>query len=124
MAQPKITITVDDSELVKLIKNTTGDAPVRVVADGVEYGIYQELGTSRMAAQPFMRPAVEAVRPGFAQAFRGALTREQAEVVVVKAAFDVERLAKQRAPVDTGALKNSIHVVDGEEFSITFERAR
>ena len=32
------------------------------VSDGVEYGIYQELGTSKMRAQPFMVPAVEAVR--------------------------------------------------------------
>lgn len=29
------------------------------VADGVAYGIYQELGTSRMTGQPFMTPAVE-----------------------------------------------------------------
>lgn len=32
------------------------------VQDGVEYGLFQELGTSRMAAHPFMKPAVEAVR--------------------------------------------------------------
>jgi len=32
-----------------------------IVADGVEYGIFQELGTSRMAAHPFMVPAVESV---------------------------------------------------------------
>lgn len=31
-----------------------------MVQDGVEYGIFQELGTSRMAAQPFLVPAVEA----------------------------------------------------------------
>jgi len=31
------------------------------VQDGVEYGIYQELGTSKMAAQPFLVPAVEKV---------------------------------------------------------------
>lgn len=30
-----------------------------VVQDGVEYGVFQELGTSRMSAQPFMIPAVE-----------------------------------------------------------------
>lgn len=30
------------------------------VQDGVEYGIFQELGTSRMAAQPFMTPAAQA----------------------------------------------------------------
>ena len=35
------------------------------VHDGVEYGIYQELGTSRMAAQPFMVPAVEQVSKDF-----------------------------------------------------------
>jgi HK97 gp10 family phage protein len=30
-----------------------------IVKDGVEYGVYQELGTSRMAAHPFMVPALE-----------------------------------------------------------------
>ena len=29
------------------------------VLDSVDYGIYQELGTSKMAAQPFMVPATE-----------------------------------------------------------------
>ena len=29
------------------------------VSDGVAYGIFQELGTSRMTGQPFMTPAVE-----------------------------------------------------------------
>jgi len=32
---------------------------LRIVFDQVEYGIWQELGTSRMAAQPFMVPAIE-----------------------------------------------------------------
>lgn len=31
------------------------------VHDGVEYGIYHELGTHRIAARPFMTPAVETV---------------------------------------------------------------
>ena len=31
------------------------------VVDGTEYGIYQELGTYKMPARPFMTPAVEAV---------------------------------------------------------------
>lgn len=30
-----------------------------IVKDGVEYGVFQELGTSKMAAHPFMVPAVE-----------------------------------------------------------------
>ena len=29
------------------------------VQDGVEYGVFQELGTSKMSAHPFMVPAVE-----------------------------------------------------------------
>lgn len=43
------------------------------VQDGMEYGIYQELGTSRMAAHPFMVPAVEAVSRFIADKFKGIL---------------------------------------------------
>lgn len=32
---------------------------------GADYGIFVEYGTSRMAAQPFLTPAVEQVRPAF-----------------------------------------------------------
>lgn len=140
MPGPKITIRVDDRALIKLMNETKGRGPVRIVADGVEYGLFVEMGThekrggilgalgfkgaQRAGAQPFMRPAVEQVRPGFNKAFTGVITNKQAEQVVVKAAFDVERGAKQRAAVDTGALKNSIHVVEGEQFSVTFEQLR
>lgn len=122
MAGPKITLRIDDRELTGLIRKTSGKGPVRVVADGVEYGLYVEMGTSRMAARPAARPAVEKVRPGFDKAFQGVITNEQAAIVVDKAALDVERLWKQNAAVDTGAYKNSIHVVDGAEFGITFEQ--
>lgn len=113
MAGPTIKIRIDDSELQRLIRKSKGKA-VRFVADGVEYGLFQEMGTSRMPAHPFMRPAVEAVRPGFARAFEQVTTIEQAEAVVEKTARDVERIAKQNAPVDTGALRNSIHVINGD----------
>lgn len=39
-----------------------------MVAVGVEYGIYQEMGTVYTPAHPFMGPAAEAARPGFEQA--------------------------------------------------------
>ena len=32
---------------------------VRVVYDGVEYGVYLEYGTSRMSARPFINPVFE-----------------------------------------------------------------
>ena len=39
------------------------------VQDGVEYGVYQEFGTSRMAAHPFMIPAIEKWAQKFQDAF-------------------------------------------------------
>jgi HK97 gp10 family phage protein len=40
------------------------------VADSVIYGIFQELGTSRMPARPFMVPAVEKARQQLADLFK------------------------------------------------------
>jgi HK97 gp10 family phage protein len=40
------------------------------VQDGVEYGVYQELGTYKMAARPFMKPAVEKVIQYLADLYR------------------------------------------------------
>lgn len=37
--------------------------------DGVEYGIFQELGTRKMAAHPFVIPAIEMWREKFLAAF-------------------------------------------------------
>lgn len=45
------------------------DALTYIVSDGVEYGIFQELGTSKMAAQPFLIPALEKWRQKFTDAF-------------------------------------------------------
>ena len=123
MPGPKITLTLDDSKLRKMIAETAGNIRPKVVADGVEYGIYQEYGVEngfgrgiRIPAHPFMRPAVEAVREQFNKAMRTALGTGKAQVVVDKTAFDVEKIAKSKAPVDTGALKNSISVHDAEGF--------
>jgi HK97 gp10 family phage protein len=38
--------------------------------DGVEYGVFQELGTSRMTARPFMKPAIEEFTQKFLDAFK------------------------------------------------------
>lgn len=38
------------------------------VTTGVDYAIYQEYGTHKMAAQPFMTPAADAVSPLFVAA--------------------------------------------------------
>ena len=124
MARPQITFKVDDRELTRLIRKTSGKGPVHVVADGVEYGLYVHEGTSRMAARPFLRSAVETHREGFKAGFRNVLTIEQAEKHVTTFAFKVEEVAKRNCPWDTGALMNSIHVVDGDQFGITFTSMR
>ena len=131
MPGSKITITVDDRELRKWIEKTKGPLKPKVVADGVEYGIYQEFGPAEnspsgrvWAFRPFMRPSVEELRPSFNKAMRKALWVDQAQAVIDKTAFDLEKRAKDKVRVDTGALKNSIHVVDGEQFTITFEKLK
>jgi hypothetical protein len=40
------------------------------IQDGVEYGVHQEFGTSKMAAHPFLIPALEAWRERFLDAFK------------------------------------------------------
>jgi len=51
----------------------TADKYEALVPVGAEYGIYQEYGTLRSAAQPFMTPAVESVRPQFERDMKQAL---------------------------------------------------
>ena len=43
---------------------------VRDIMDGVDYGIHQELGTSDMAARPWLTPAVEAEREPLEKAWK------------------------------------------------------
>lgn len=44
-----------------------------VVGPSVRYGLYVEMGTRRMGARPYLRPAAEVVLPGFAAAVKRAL---------------------------------------------------
>ena len=44
-------------------------------ATAAEYGVYQEFGTSKMAAHPYMTPAAEANRGPFEQAMTQLLNR-------------------------------------------------
>jgi HK97 gp10 family phage protein len=50
---------VDTGALRNSIETEEGKGISAIVHDGVEYGKYQEFGTYKMAAQPFMIPAIE-----------------------------------------------------------------
>lgn len=72
-AQAKVRAPVDTGNLKNSIQASGSDVEWRVDSPA-EYSLYQEMGTRRMAAHPFMIPAVEIVRPVFLAALKS-LTR-------------------------------------------------
>ena len=50
------------------LRSVSQDSPAAEVRAGANYAVYQELGTSRMAPQPFMNPAADRHEPAFMQA--------------------------------------------------------
>ena len=70
-ATAKTLAPVDTGALKNSINTKKVKESLYHVQDGVHYGIYQEYGTSRMAAQPFMTPAIERVRKFIANKFKG-----------------------------------------------------
>ena len=128
----KVKWKYDNRKLHELIKKTSGPAVKRIVSDGVEYGVYVELGTSKMPARPCAVPAAERVFKhffvkGFKAAFEGGdISLKAAETVVDKTAFEFERHWKLniinapkfgpgggKGAIDTSAYLNSIHVRKG-----------
>lgn len=104
-------IRVDTSKLDEIARATAEPTRRRIIADGVEYGVYVELGTSRMPARPCLVPAFEAHTRELARALGQAIERGVSlDDVLGKVAFDIQRDYQSNVPVDTGALKNSIHV--------------
>lgn len=119
--------TVDDSKLVKLMNDLKAQGkPVRIIADGVEYGLFVHEGyTSRggnyIAGRPFLGDAIETHRKEIGAAIKKA-GPGNIEAAIETAARKVEYTTKANInrmhAVDTGALLNSIHVVDpGGSFS-------
>jgi HK97 gp10 family phage protein len=66
---------VDTGALRNSINTERIDKDTYWVGDGVEYGIYQEFGTYRMAAHPFLIPAAERVSRQMGLVFRQELFR-------------------------------------------------
>lgn len=69
-AQAKARAPVDTGLLKNSINQREEDSLRRVVESPIHYSVYQEYGTHKMAAQPYMTPAVEFVAPSFEAAMR------------------------------------------------------
>jgi len=83
------------------------------IGTNIEYGPYQELGTSRMRAQPYLRPAYDEKRGEALQEVSDVLAMNLTGGLRVKAALHagglvIETQAKINAPRDTGTLSTSI----------------
>jgi len=60
---------VDTGALRSSLHTEKPDTFKRIIADGVNYGVFNEYGTHKMGARPFLTPAVEIVRKPFAKAW-------------------------------------------------------
>jgi HK97 gp10 family phage protein len=69
----KVKAPVDTGFLRNSIGVLSVSSREAVIGVGAEYGVYQEMGTRRMAARPFMRPALEENRGRIAGLIRDAL---------------------------------------------------
>lgn len=70
-ARAKTLAPVDTGALQNSISRDmvgTGNQARVEIGPTVEYGLYQELGTRRMAPQPYLGPALDAIEPGFVAA--------------------------------------------------------
>lgn len=73
-AQAKTRAPVDTGTLRSSIRARRVSLLHWVVEVGADYGVYVEWGTVHMAAQPYFRPAVTAVTPGYLAAMRKVTT--------------------------------------------------
>lgn len=116
----EITIHADFSQLDAMMRRLRGK-PVRIVHDGVEYGVYQEFGTSRgIAPRPAAQTAASEIEPAY-QALMERITEvPDPDAAVEKVARDFEGRWKQQIVamqiIDTGAYLNSVTVSTPEEW--------
>ena len=104
-------MAVLDTTLLDRIMAEMPPTIIYYVADRTAYGIYQELGTTKMAAQPHVTPVVESHRAndtiGQALKIYGLLGVDKA---LRATAFTIVGDIYPMAPFDLGQLRNSYHV--------------
>jgi DNA primase large subunit len=121
MASFDLTTTGFD-DVLKLFKDVSarfdGDT-VYLVGPSVEYAVHVELGTSKMEARPFVRPAAERVQSdfGLVSQFVDGGVLEVGEAGLVEATAlaveaEIVRIITQKNLIDTGAMRASVTTVE------------
>lgn len=103
---------------LEALKFEFGDGAIFVVGPTVNYAVYHELGTAKMEARPFARPAAERVQANLSSKVEEYLeepvTTASEEAIVRSAALALEsemkRIVKDKDIWDTGTLHGSISV--------------
>ena len=112
-----IRVEVDTKKLDDLIRTIKPGKVVRILHDGVAYGIYNEFGTVKMSAKPFITPALEAIRPAFFKGLKQIRNLQMLEDFVDKISRNAEGIAKPLTRLKTGNLRSSIGVSTPETFT-------
>jgi len=114
MAKGSATFRGEKMLKAKILRMASGAAKGHArIGTNIEYGPYVELGTSRMRAQPYLRPAYDEKRGEALQEIADVLALNLSGGLRVKAALHagglvIEAPAKEKAAVLTGALRSSI----------------
>ena len=104
-------LKLNSKKLSQLIEANKSEVQRRTIADGVEYGVYQEFTAS---GHPSLGPAFERVTKDLPEIIGAAIEAGvNLDAVIDKAAFDVQTLWTKDVNVDTSAYRNSIHVEVG-----------
>lgn len=106
-----VELDLDGATRIALILETASgvldDEVLYAVGTPLQYGVYQEVGTSFHGAQPFMQPAARKAQANVQTALR---RHDDMESALEWLAEMVRDESKRRAPVRTGRLKRSIHM--------------
>ena len=117
----ELTIHADFTALDAMLRRLRKEErPVRIVHDGVEYGVYQEFGTTKLAPRPAAQTAAAEIEPAY-QTLMGQITEvPDPDAAVHKIASDLQArwMAQIRTMriIDTGKYHNSIKVSTPEEW--------
>jgi len=90
------------------------------VGTNTEYAPAQEFGTTKMPAQPHLRPAVRMVMHDIDR--YAAKAKDLPDLIRILA-LEIEKITKIRAPVDTGQLMNSYTAAKFKSFEAEAEQA-